>query len=223
MKTYHPPLLLAILICLLPSCNLSRVSNNVSSSKSSTANTWHPLFNHENLNGWNALPGGKWEVTLGIIAGTSPATERLHGILITDKMYGDYKLKVIYKSIKGNSGVYFRVEKVNHPAQVFGLQAEIDPNKEAGGLYETGGRDWVVQPTPENVKKWYKPNEWNEMIIIAKGKDVTVYLNGYKTAELKNDPGRTEGYIGLQLHGRMEMNVLFKDILIMENPKDMEL
>jgi hypothetical protein len=52
---------------------------------------------------------------------------------------------------------------------------------------------------------------------------VTVYLNGYKTAEIKNDPGRTEGYIGLQLHGRMEMNVLFKDILIIENPENMEL
>jgi hypothetical protein len=116
-----PMLFLAIIICLLSSCNSTRVSNNSSSTKiTAKENPWHPLFNHENLNGWNALPGGKWEVRQGIIAGTSPATERLHGILLSDKMYSDFKLKVIYKSIKGNSGVYFRVEKVNHPAQVFG-------------------------------------------------------------------------------------------------------
>jgi hypothetical protein len=79
----------------------------------------------------------------------------------------------------------------------------------------------VVQPTAENVKKWYKPNTWNEMIIVAKRKDITVFVNGYKTAEIRNDPGRISGHIGLQLHGGMEMNMEFKDVLIKENPESM--
>lgn len=79
----------------------------------------------------------------------------------------------------------------------------------------------MVQPTPENVKKWYKPGTWNEMIIVAKGKDVTVFVNGYKTAEIRNDPGRIKGYIGLQLHGGMEMNVEFKEVLIKEDPESL--
>jgi hypothetical protein len=208
---------------LLCSCNPSSSSENVSSSeeKSHQEENWQPLFNHENLEGWQALPGGKWEVKKGWIVGTSPAEETLHGILLSNDTYSDFKLKVIYKAIKGNSGVYFRAEKVDEPVHVFGFQAEIDPEKDAGGLYETGGRAWVVQPSPEDVKKWYKPDEWNEMIIVAKGKDVAVYVNGHKTAELKNDPGRTEGHIGLQLHGNMEMDVLFKDVLILENPKNL--
>ncbi len=179
---------------------------------------WKPLFNHQNLEGWEALPGGEWKVENGMIVGTSPADEPLHGILLTTKEYGDFKLRVVYKANKGNSGVYFRVEKVDDAVSVYGFQAEIDPEKDAGGIYETGGRAWVVQPTPEDVKKWYKPNEWNEMTITAIGKDVTVMVNGYKTAEVKGDPGRTKGYIGLQLHGGMEMDVMFKDIDIIENP-----
>ena len=43
---------------------------------------------------------------------------------------------------------------------------------------------------------------------------VVVHLNGYKTAEIHNDPGRTEGHIALQLHGGQDMLVSFKDIEI---------
>ena len=187
----------------------------------STATNWQPLFNHQNLDGWHASPGGTWQVEDGCIVGKSSADEPLHGILLHDGIYDDFKLKVVYKANEGNSGVYFRVEEVDDPVHVYGLQAEIDPEKDAGGLYETGGRNWVVQPTPEDVKKWYKPNEWNEMVIVCKGRDLAVFLNGYKTAELHDDPGRTSGLIGLQLHGNMDMDVRFKDILIMENPDDL--
>ena len=218
MKTKNFSLHLALLILIFCSCKGPTSSDTVTTADQEQEKNWDTLFNHKNLEGWEALPGGKWEVIDGSILGTSPAEEPLHGILLSNKEYGDFKLKVIYKAIKGNSGVYFRVEKVDDPVHVYGFQAEIDPEKDAGGLYETGGRAWVVQPTPEDVKKWYKPNEWNEMIVVAEGKDVTVHLNGFKTAELKNDPGRTKGYIGLQLHGGMEMEVLYKDILIQENP-----
>jgi len=220
MKHYYFSSHLILLLSLLCFCNGFSTGNNTFSNSTQEKN-WQPLFNHVNLEGWHALPGGKWEVQHGRIVGTSPADEPLHGILLSNKTYGNFKLKVIYKAVKGNSGVYFRVEKVNDPVHVFGLQAEIDPEKDAGGLYETGGRGWVVQPTPENVKRWYKPGAWNEMIIVAKGKDITVFVNGYKTAETRNDPGRTKGYIGLQLHGGMDMNVVFKEILIKENPKSM--
>ena len=181
---------------------------------------WQPLFNHENLEGWDILPGGEWHVEDGVLVGTSPASEERHGILVSQKEYDDFKLRVVYKANQGNSGLYFRVEKVGEPYNVAGFQAEIDPEKDAGGLYETSGRAWVVQPDPADVQRWYKPDAWNEMVVIAKGKDVTVYVNGEKTAELKDDPGREKGYIGVQLHGEMEMDVRFKDIEIIENPQD---
>jgi hypothetical protein len=99
---------------------------------------------------------------------------------------------------------------------VYGFQAEIDPNQDAGGLYETGGREWVVKPTPEQVKTWYRPGEWNKMSVRAEKGHIVVTLNGKKTAELFNDPGRSQGHIALQLHGGMDMHVLFKEIAIRE-------
>ncbi len=34
----------------------------------------------------------------------------------------------------------------------------------------------------------------------------------------KNDRGRTEGYLGLQLHGGQEMHIEYKDIEILSEP-----
>lgn len=85
-----------------------------------------------------------------------------------------------------------------------------------GGLYETGGRAWVVKSSQEEVKKYYNPKGWNIMKVAAKGKDVTVWVNAHKTAELVNDPGRTEGHLGLQLHGSQKMLVEFVKIEILE-------
>ena len=177
-----------------------------------------PLFDGKTLAGWQTAPGGNWEVKDGVIVGTSPQSERRHGMLLSDKKYGDFVLRLKFKSLKGNSGLYFRAERVDSPVTVHGFQAEIAPSGPVGGLYETGGRAWVVQPDAALVQSCFKPGEWNEMTVTAQGRNVTVKLNGVVTAELKNDPGRVEGCFGLQLHGGNEMHVEFKDIEIMVPP-----
>lgn len=180
---------------------------------------WISLFNGKNLQGWHTIPGGKWEVQNGMIVGTSPKSDERHGLLVTDESFGDFTLEVTYKAIKGNSGLYFRAEEVGGVVGVHGFQAEIDPEKDAGGLYETGGRAWVVQPRPEDVKTWYKPNEWNTMTVTAIGRNVVVHVNGKKTAELTDDPGLLEGRIALQLHGGQDMHVLFKEVKLRREPQ----
>ena len=188
----------------------------LNTSKDVFAQKWVKIFDGKTLKGWHIIPGGKWEVKNGIIEGISDKTDKRHGLLVTDKEYTDFIISVDYKAVKGNSGLYFRVDEVGGEVGVNGFQAEIDPDKDAGGLYETGGRAWVIQPNSENVKKWYKPNAWNHMEVEAKGKNITVWVNDIKTAELKNDPGRTKGKIALQLHGGMDMEVFFKNIKIKE-------
>ena len=120
-----------------------------------------------------------------------------------------------YKTGTGNSGLYFRIEEKGFSG-VSGFQAEIDPQHDAGGLYETNGRNWVSQPKPEDVKKWFKPGAWNEMTVSAHGGHLVVTVNGMKSAELKNDPGRAEGRLALQLHGGQAGDVWFKEIEISE-------
>jgi len=175
---------------------------------------FNPLIDGKTLEGWHTAPGGNWEVKDGVIVATSPKTERRHGMLLSDKKYGDFVFRLKFKSLKGNSGLYFRAERVDSPVTVHGFQAEIAPGGPVGGLYETGGRAWVVKPDAELVKSCFKPGDWNEMTVTTQGKDVAVQLNGVTTAELKNDPGRREGHFGLQLHGGNDMHVEFKDIEI---------
>jgi len=176
---------------------------------------WQSLFDGRSLDGWHTLPGGKWDVRNGIIVGTSSKDEKRHGLLVSDKRYGDFTARLKFKVLKGDSGFYFRVDKVESNVGVHGFQAEIDMGNEVGGLYETGGRGWVVKPSPEEVKKYFKPQQWNQMTVSAHGQRIVVHVNGRKTAELKNDPGRLQGHLALQLHGSKDMNVMFKDIEIL--------
>ena len=104
---------------------------------------------------------------------------------------------------------------MDHKVSVKGFQAEVDANGSGqGGLYETLGRAWVVKTTKEDVDKFYKKGEWNDMVVRAVGRHVLVTVNGVKTAELTNDKGNLKGYFGLQLHGSQDMEVYFKDIYI---------
>jgi hypothetical protein len=109
--------------------------------------------------------------------------------------------------------VYFRSElRPDHVVKAAGLQAEIDASRDIGGLYDTLGRGWVVRPAPEQVRSWFRTNEWNTMTINARGGHVVVQVNGARTAEVTDDPGRREGHLALQVHGGQEGEVLFKDI-----------
>jgi hypothetical protein len=173
---------------------------------------WLPLFDGATLKGWTPTGGGTWQVKEGVIVGASSADEKRHGLLLSDQEYEDFTVRLKFRSVRGNSGFYFRAQPVDAPVMVHGFQAEIDPVKEVGGLYETGGRAWVVQPSDEQVKKYYKPGEWTDMTVSAHGGRIVVHVNGSRAAELKDDPGRKKGRLGLQLHGGQDMQVEFKEI-----------
>lgn len=178
---------------------------------------WKPIFDGKSLTGWHAVGGGTWEAKDGILQGTSAATEKKHGHLFYDKEVTDFTARVKYKANKGNSGLYFRVQKTPDDVGVKGFQAEIDAANDAGGLYETNARAWVVQPKPEDVKKYFKPGQWNEMTVSAHGGRIVVHVNGVKTAELLNDvKGNPKGFLAVQLHGGQEMDIQFQSIELLE-------
>ncbi len=176
---------------------------------------WKPLWDGETLKGWHPVGGGKWTVEDGAMVARNQKSQPKHGHLFLDEQKKDFTVRLKYKSIKGNSGLYFRTEKRPGNIGIAGFQAEIDATKDAGGLYETSGRAWVVQPKPEHVKKYFRPGEWNAMTVSARGRRLVVHVNDTRTAELGNDPGRTEGYIALQLHGGQDVEIYFKDIEIL--------
>ena len=175
---------------------------------------WQSLWDGKTLSGWHIIGKGEWRVEEGAIHAIHPKSEKEFGHLVTDKSYKDFTARLKFKALKGNSGLYFRIEEKGHSG-VSGFQAEIDAEKDVGGLYETNGRAWVVKPSPEDVKKWFKPGAWNEMTVSAHGGHIIVTVNGIKTAELPNDTGRTEGRLALQVHANLDCDLWFKDLQIM--------
>ena len=179
--------------------------------------SWEALFDGKSLDGWTPRPGGKWEVQDGVILGTSPKSERRHGILLSNREFSDFVIQAKFRVHKGDSGFYFRAAKVKSAVSVNGFQVEIDTSQETGGLYETGGRAWVNKPSKQAIaERKYEKGKWADLELRAVGRDVTVKINGVVCSDLKNDKGRTKGYFGLQLHGRQEMKVEYKDIRIQE-------
>ena len=173
---------------------------------------WESLFDGETLAGWEPQPGGRWEVLDGVIRGISEKAERRHGLLMSRDTFDDFTIRLQFKVTQGDSGFYFRATPVDQAVGVHGFQVEIDTTYETGGLYETGGRAWVVQHPSDQKTRWYRKGEWNELTVSAHERRTVVRMNGRKSAELRDDPGRTEGRLALQLHGGQDMFVEFREI-----------
>jgi len=180
------------------------------------AEQFRPLWDGETLAGWHAIGKGEWKIEQGAIHALHRHSEKEYGHLVTDRAFTNFVVRLKFKSVRGNSGFYFRVEEKGWSG-VSGFQAEIDPQNDVGGLYETNGRGWVVQPKAADIKEWFKPGDWNEMKIDAMGRRVTVYINGQQAAHLPDDKqGRAHGKLALQLHGNQDVDVWFKEIQIAE-------
>lgn len=174
------------------------------------AHGWDPILG-EDFAGWSLTGEGSWSWNDGVLEGRHKADQDSHGLLLTDRRYSDFTARLRFRSLEGNSGFYVRVDK-RGPAGVSGFQAEIDPEKAVGGLYETAGRAWVIQPDAEAVAKYNKPGEWNEMVVSAHGDRLLVSVNGTRSAELPRDAGRAEGHLALQLHGKQNVVIDFADV-----------
>ena len=173
---------------------------------------WRPLWDGESMAGWTKRGGGKWAIQDGVLMAKNQKAEKQHGHLFLDAPQSDFTIRLKYKAIRGNSGFYFRSESRERGVGIHGFQAEIDAAKDVGGLYETGGRGWVVKPKPKAVAKYFKPGAWNQMTVSARGRRIVVHVNNTKTAELLADKGRLSGQVALQLHGSQDVEVHFKDI-----------
>ena len=179
---------------------------------------WRPAFDGSTLHGWTPDGGGKWAVEGGEVRGTSASPETRHGHLFSDATYGDFALTLKFQAVRGNAGVYFRAGQ-GGKSGVSGVQVDIDPTKDTGGLYEIDGRGWLVRPSVEEFKKFYnaKPDAWNELSVIALGDRVVVQVNGKQTADLRDEKIARAGKIALQVHAGQDVDVRFKDNKVLKN------
>lgn len=178
-----------------------------------------PLFNGKDLSGWKVL-NGKMDVW-GADKDILYVDGKGGGWLMTEKEYGDFELVLEFKMPKmGNSGVALRAPLMGDPAYQ-GMEIQLLDDENYKGLRPTqytGSIYDVVAPSKQVTKP---AGEWQKIHIIAKGRQVTVELNGTKIVDANLDdykdrakahPGllRTTGHLGLQSHdGRVEFRNLF--------------
>ncbi len=211
-----------------------------------------PLFNGKNLDGWWGLKTedpNKWmNLSVQEMKSKWQASQidiRKHwrvedGILVndgkglflsTEKNYGDFELKLEYKTVAGaDSGIYLRgVPQVQiWDTTEAGGKWKLGADKGSGGLWNNGakgvrGRDPLLHAD--------KPfGEWNHFHITMKGNLVSVRLNGKlvvhrapllnywdrKTEISKRKPLISKGPIQLQTHGG---EIRWRNIIIKELEK----
>jgi hypothetical protein len=183
------------------------------------ASGWIPLFNGKDLAGWKNNGEEKWIAERGTILCESSANK--YGYLATEKTYRDFDLRLKFKGeASGNSGVFFHSKITGidpqHGPDVEGMQVEVDPSvgKHTGGLYESGGRGWVIQPSSEGELA-LKPGEWNDLELSVHGSHIITRLNGVRVADYNDAaPKFTDGVIALQIHTGGGVRMRWKDIYI---------
>ncbi len=169
------------------------------------------LFNGENLDGWVNYGEEKWYVENGeLICESGPAAQ--YGYLGTTEFYDDFELSLEFKQeANGNSGVFIR--STVEGTKVSGWQVEVaPPGSNTGGIYESYGRGWLIQPEPEKDAA-LKMGEWNQMKIRVDGDTVTSWLNGTEMVHLVDEKiGEGKGGIALQIHDGGGIKVRWRNI-----------
>ncbi len=169
------------------------------------------LFNGKNLDGWKAYGTEKWYVEDGLLISES-GPDKQYGYLATVDSYDDFELNVEFKQeANGNSGVFFR--STIDGTKITGWQVEVaPPGDNTGGIYESYGRGWLIQP-PAELDKNLKFGDWNKMKIRVVGPTVTTWLNGVQMITLTDEKiGQGKGSIALQIHDGGGIKVYWRNI-----------
>jgi LmbE family N-acetylglucosaminyl deacetylase len=188
-------------------------SATAGSQPATTRSGWIALFNGRDLSGWKPHGRERWVVDGGEILGEALTKE--YGYLSTEKNYRDFELKAMFKAEgAGNSGIFYH--STLDGVDIKGVQVEVDPNpgKHTGGLYESGGRGWLIQP-PKAAEDALRIGDWNEIRAVVRGPRVQTWVNGVAAVDYTDpSPKYVDGVIALQLHSGGEGRMRFKEIYV---------
>jgi hypothetical protein len=177
---------------------------------SAGAQEFKRIFDGATLAGWHKTGNAAWTIADSALVGTATAAGALESYLVSDRTAKDFGLRLKFWWTTGNSGVNFRNLEKNGIAM--GIQVDLDGSNSSGNLYDNVKAVYVASAKPDSLKKWFKPNAWNDLAIEAKGTRIIVTLNGKQTVDFPDAGGRSEGVFALQMHVGMAMNLKFKDI-----------
>ena len=152
-----------------------------STSLSQSGDGWTQLFDGKALGDWDMVGEANWRVEDGAIV-ADKLTSKTPAYLVSKQPYKDFMIYVeFWASDDANSGVFLRCQNPKEITDRSCYEANIfdqrkDPTYGTGGIVNFS----EVNPMPKAGGKW------NTFEITAKGRQITVVLNGQKTADLNN-------------------------------------
>lgn len=168
---------------------------------------WLAMFADNGESDW-MIRGGQasYEMTDDELVGTS-VPDSPNTFYTTTRTFSDFEL--IYEAKSNprlNSGVQIRSQVIsgadNRSGNLRGYQIEFDPSDRrfTAGVYDEARRGWLQpQHASPNARYAFRPSEWNEIRVVAKGAVIRTWLNGVPAAEIL-DAADAEGHIGFQVH-----------------------
>jgi hypothetical protein len=160
---------------------------------------------------------------------------------------GDFELKVEMRMSSTNSGIQYRSRMLaagqgpggepGHAWRLAGYQMDMDfDNAYSGQLYEEAGRGFLAERgtavyiapdgtkgvigqlrSADDVRAAFRPGEWNQFHLIARGNTLIHIVNGVVTAVCVDDDLKARslaGLIGFQLHAGAPMKLELRNVAI---------
>ncbi|MBI1788961.1 MAG: DUF1080 domain-containing protein [Acidobacteria bacterium] len=201
---------------------------------------YRPIFDGKSLKGWDGDPSF-WRVEDGALVGQTAADKqpKQNTFLIwRDGTPGNFELKLQYRLTGFNSGIQIRsAETPGLQWSMKGYQADMDGAQQfTGQFYEERGRGFLAlrgqftyigegqKPALAGslgdnaaLKEFIKPEDWNDLHLIARGNTLIQILNGHVMSMLIDDDtaGRKlDGLIGIQVHLGPPMKIEVRNIRI---------
>ncbi len=198
MTTSKNTVTLAFFLCLLlPITAVAAEHNTLTNEELSEG--WILLFDGETTFGWRAAHDADWKVVDGALT----ATRGKPGLLHTTSQWGNYVLKVDFRSAPGgNSGIFLRTSP--RPDDKNGRCYEVN-------IAETGKNDWPTGSIVQRklCKTKHDSTDWQSFELTVDGGRFVVKLDGEVLLEYTDPKPLGRGYIGLQYRSG---NIQFRNV-----------
>ena len=180
------------------------------------ADDWRPLFNGENIEGWEVVGGGDWRAEDSELVVRRKPGERGAGWLVSLSDFSDFKLRLKFKSKLGhfNSGILLRDPghaKRFRPA-FNGYEIQIQQGTSEGDRNTNGAIYDLARAYTNNIEH----ADWTDFEVHCVGDRIVSLMGGEVVAETYVRRS-LRGAVGLQMHGGDDPTEFrWKDIEILE-------
>jgi hypothetical protein len=151
---------------------------------------WITLLDGKTLENWNVVGDANWRIEDG-----AAVADRGNGFLVSKQTFGDFELRAeFFVDENANSGIFIRGSDPKNIGSKTAYEVNIfdrrpDPSYGTGAIVDVAKASPALQAG----------GKWNVYEITAKGGQMTVTLNGVRTA-VARDGKHASGVIALQ-HG----------------------